>query len=78
MLFSMSKLTGHAGTRLGWALVKDHQFASDMDAYIRAVSLHVSIDSQVCQMQQLSFSFLLTSLVSPLLVFPHSTERQFC
>lgn len=46
MLFSMSKLTGHAGSRLGWALVKDPQFAADMDSFMRAVSLHVSIDSQ--------------------------------
>ena len=34
MLFTLSKLTGHAGTRIGWALVKDGDVATKMAAHI--------------------------------------------
>ena len=44
-MFSMSKLTGHAGTRLGWALVDDPKMAALMGEYISGVQLHVSVDA---------------------------------
>eukprot|EP01051_Picozoa_sp_SAG22_P022673 SAG22_NODE_5523_length_999_cov_1.715556_1_plen_78_part_00 len=33
-LYTLSKLTGHAGTRIGWALVKDEAVAARMAAWI--------------------------------------------
>lgn len=46
MLFSLSKLTGHAGTRFGWALVKDLEVAEAMREFINLMTIHVSIDGQ--------------------------------
>lgn len=46
MIFSLSKLTGHAGTRFGWALVKDKKVAQLMSNFIVRVEAHTSIDSQ--------------------------------
>jgi len=46
MIFSASKNTGHAGTRLGWALVKDPEIADKMREFV-ARSLGVSIDTQL-------------------------------
>eukprot|EP01061_Rhynchopus_euleeides_P026373 TRINITY_DN43124_c0_g1_i1.p2 TRINITY_DN43124_c0_g1~~TRINITY_DN43124_c0_g1_i1.p2 ORF type:complete len:447 (+),score=203.79 TRINITY_DN43124_c0_g1_i1:47-1342(+) len=45
-LFSMSKLTGHAGTRFGWALVDDEALATKMGEYISSMQIAVSIDAQ--------------------------------
>jgi aspartate/methionine/tyrosine aminotransferase len=38
MMFTLSKLTGHAGTRVGWALIKDEALAQRIKAYIPSVS----------------------------------------
>jgi L-tryptophan--pyruvate aminotransferase len=46
MIFGLSKATGHAGTRLGWALVKDQNFASLMREYIEESTCGVSNDAQ--------------------------------
>jgi aspartate/methionine/tyrosine aminotransferase len=46
MIFSLSKLTGHAGTRFGWALVKDREIAEKMSNFIIRVEVHTSIDAQ--------------------------------
>lgn len=43
--FSLSKLSGHAGTRFGWAIVKDAALANLMGQYIGNQHLHVSVDS---------------------------------
>ena len=45
MWFSMSKLSGHAGSRFGYAFVRDPVFAAKMQEFIAATSLHVSVDS---------------------------------
>eukprot|EP01064_Diplonema_japonicum_P005589 TRINITY_DN1371_c1_g5_i2.p1 TRINITY_DN1371_c1_g5~~TRINITY_DN1371_c1_g5_i2.p1 ORF type:complete len:410 (+),score=142.77 TRINITY_DN1371_c1_g5_i2:52-1281(+) len=45
-LFSMSKLTGHAGTRLGWALVDSEEMTQLMDMYVTQMQIHVSVDAQ--------------------------------
>lgn len=47
MLFTLSKTTGHAGMRIGWALVKDREIAKRMVKYIELNSIGVSKDSQL-------------------------------
>ncbi|CAA7014311.1 unnamed protein product [Microthlaspi erraticum] len=47
MLFTFSKITGHAGSRIGWALVKDKEVAQKMVEYIMVNSIGVSKESQV-------------------------------
>lgn len=46
MIFSASKCTGHAGNRLGWALVKDPLLAQRMNMYITATTFGYSPDLQ--------------------------------
>lgn len=45
LVFSMAKATGHASTRIGWALVKDKAFADDMNKYIEVQSCGVSVEA---------------------------------
>ena len=47
MLFSVSKVTDHAGTRLGWALVRDHDVAKKMVYFVDRATIGVSKDSQL-------------------------------
>ncbi|TVU21625.1 hypothetical protein EJB05_31274, partial [Eragrostis curvula] len=47
MLFTVSKSTGHAGTRIGWALVKDRAIAQKMTKFIELNTIGVSKDSQL-------------------------------
>ncbi|KAL7222793.1 hypothetical protein ACSBR1_024485 [Camellia fascicularis] len=47
MLFTVSKSTGHAGTRIGWALVKDKEVAKKMTKFIELNTIGVSKDSQL-------------------------------
>ncbi|KAF9589009.1 hypothetical protein IFM89_018248 [Coptis chinensis] len=47
MLFTVSKSTGHAGTRIGWALVKDKEIAKRMTKFIELNTIGVSKDSQL-------------------------------
>ncbi|KAJ9568373.1 hypothetical protein OSB04_004339 [Centaurea solstitialis] len=47
MLFTVSKSTGHAGTRIGWALVKDREVAKKMTTFIEINTIGVSKDSQL-------------------------------
>ena len=54
MTFSASKNTGHAGSRLGWALVRDPAIASLMREFVQ-LSLGVSIDSQLRIMNVLNY-----------------------
>lgn len=46
MLFTFSKSTGHAGTRIGWALVRNAEAARRMTKYIELSTIGVSKDSQ--------------------------------
>ncbi|KAL1194134.1 Tryptophan aminotransferase-related protein 1 [Cardamine amara subsp. amara] len=46
MLFTFSKITGHAGSRIGWALVKDIEVAKKMVQYLTINSIGVSKESQ--------------------------------
>ncbi|KAL9273206.1 Tryptophan aminotransferase-related protein [Drosera capensis] len=47
MLFTASKSSGHAGMRVGWALVKDKGVAKRMAKFIELSSIGVSKDSQL-------------------------------
>lgn len=47
MLFTVSKCTGHAGTRLGWALVKDEEIVKKMMEFMIINTIGVSKESQV-------------------------------
>ena len=46
MVFSLAKLTGHAASRIGWALVKDPQVAKDMATFIWIQSTHAAVEAQ--------------------------------
>lgn len=45
MIFSLSKLSGHASTRLGWALVKNIHIAKVMETFIWLQTTHASLES---------------------------------
>ncbi|KAK3161770.1 hypothetical protein QOZ80_1BG0081180 [Eleusine coracana subsp. coracana] len=47
MLFTMSKLTGHAGSRFGWALIRDARVAKRAYDYLEQTSYGVSRDTQL-------------------------------
>ncbi|KAI4375165.1 hypothetical protein MLD38_013069 [Melastoma candidum] len=47
MLFTVSKLTGHAGSRFGWALVKDEKVYQRMSEYLEPNTVGVSRDTQL-------------------------------
>ncbi|KAM7487275.1 hypothetical protein LguiB_024759 [Lonicera macranthoides] len=47
MLFTASKCTGHAGSRIGWALVKDKEVAKRMIKFIEVNTIGVSKESQL-------------------------------
>ncbi|KAI4389721.1 hypothetical protein MLD38_001918 [Melastoma candidum] len=46
-IFTISKLTGHAGSRFGWALIKDEDVYERMKLYIQYNTLGVSKDTQL-------------------------------
>jgi len=46
MIFSTSYLTGHAGSRFGWAWIQDPQIAAYMETYITSTTSGISADSQ--------------------------------
>ncbi|XP_019196312.1 PREDICTED: L-tryptophan--pyruvate aminotransferase 1-like [Ipomoea nil] len=47
MLFTISKCTGHAGSRIGWALVRDKEVAKKMIKFVDVSTIGVSKDSQL-------------------------------
>lgn len=47
MVFSLSKTSGHANTRIGWALIKDKTIAKKLERYIELSTGGLSIDAQV-------------------------------
>jgi aspartate/methionine/tyrosine aminotransferase len=47
MIFGLSKSTGHAGTRIGWALVKSPEIAEYMREYVHSSTCGVSEDAQI-------------------------------
>lgn len=51
MVFSLAKATGHASTRIGWALVKDKDIADDMNKFIEVQSCGVSVEAMIVAKQ---------------------------
>ncbi|KAL5723919.1 L-tryptophan--pyruvate aminotransferase [Ranunculus cassubicifolius] len=47
MLFTISKSTGHAGSRIGWAIVKNKDVAEKMRKFIEVTTIGVSKESQL-------------------------------
>ncbi|KAL0324893.1 UNVERIFIED_CONTAM: Tryptophan aminotransferase-related protein 4 [Sesamum radiatum] len=47
MIFTISKLTGHAGSRIGWAFVKDEGVYQKMQSYIEEAELGISREAQL-------------------------------
>ncbi|KAJ9546042.1 hypothetical protein OSB04_025749 [Centaurea solstitialis] len=46
MVFTLSKLTGHAGVRFGWAVIKDKDVYEKVAKYIEVADLGISKDTQ--------------------------------
>lgn len=55
MIFTLSKLTGHAGSRFGWALIKDEAVYEAMLTYASQISFGVSHDTQLVALKLLKF-----------------------
>ncbi len=50
MIFGLAKATGHASTRVGWALVKDKDIADKMQHYIEMSTCGVGVESlKMCE-----------------------------
>ncbi|KAL3504590.1 hypothetical protein ACH5RR_034431 [Cinchona calisaya] len=47
MIFTISKLTGHAGSRFGWAIIKDEDVYERMVTYMSQAEMGVSRDAQL-------------------------------
>ncbi|TKY46072.1 Tryptophan aminotransferase-related protein 4 [Spatholobus suberectus] len=47
MVFTISKLTGHAGSRFGWAIIKDEEVYQKMLTYLQLNTMGVSRDAQL-------------------------------
>ncbi|CAN4085724.1 unnamed protein product [Withania somnifera] len=47
MLFTVSKCTGHAGSRVGWALVRDKEVARKMTKFMEISTIGVSKEAQL-------------------------------
>ncbi|XP_016546694.2 L-tryptophan--pyruvate aminotransferase 1 [Capsicum annuum] len=47
MLFTVSKCTGHAGSRIGWALVKDKEVGRKMIKFMEVSTIGVSKEAQL-------------------------------
>ncbi|MCD7462435.1 hypothetical protein HAX54_048539 [Datura stramonium] len=47
MLFTVSKCTGHAGSRIGWALIRDKEVAKKMTKFIELNTIGVSKEAQL-------------------------------
>ncbi|XP_030544150.1 tryptophan aminotransferase-related protein 3-like [Rhodamnia argentea] len=46
-IFTISKLTGHAGSRFGWALIRDEDVYQRMNWYVQVNTMGVSRDTQL-------------------------------
>lgn len=47
MVFSLSKATGHANTRIGWVILKDEELAKRLERFIEFSTGGLSLDAQI-------------------------------
>jgi aspartate/methionine/tyrosine aminotransferase len=47
VVFSLSKATGHASTRIGWVILRDKELAKKLEQHIEVTTGGLSIDAQV-------------------------------
>lgn len=47
MVFSLSKCTGHASSRIGWGVFKDKKLAKEVEKYVEYSTSGVSLDGQL-------------------------------
>lgn len=47
MVFSLSKTTGHANTRIGWAVLKDEDLAKKLERFIEFSTGGLSLEAQI-------------------------------
>ncbi|KAL8506776.1 hypothetical protein ACS0TY_017608 [Phlomoides rotata] len=74
MIFTLSKLTGHAGSRLGWALVKDKTTYDNMVNYMEIASLGTSRETQLRALQL--FNTILRTNGTEIFDFAYNTMRR--
>ncbi|MCL7031590.1 hypothetical protein MKW94_016334 [Papaver nudicaule] len=72
MIFTLSKLTGHAGSRFGWALIKDQVVYQKFQDYMTLNSMGVSRDTQLRALKLLN---VLLAEGKELFEFGHRTTR---
>ena len=46
-LFTLSKMTGHASTRIGWAITSSREVAEQMDRFVRSATLGMPRENQL-------------------------------
>ncbi|XP_054799250.1 tryptophan aminotransferase-related protein 4-like [Prosopis cineraria] len=73
MIFTISKLTGHAGSRFGWALVKDEAVYQKMLTYLDLNTMGISRESQLRALKLLDV--LLESDGKEIFKFGYSTMK---
>ncbi|KAI9200916.1 hypothetical protein LWI28_015051 [Acer negundo] len=73
MIFTTSKLTGHAGSRFGWAVVKDESVYQKMYDYMSVNTVGVSRDTQLRALKLLKV--VLESRGREIFEFGHKTMR---
>ncbi|KAG6784009.1 hypothetical protein POTOM_009691 [Populus tomentosa] len=74
MIFTLSKLTGHAGSRFGWAIIKDKDIYQRMLTYLTLNTLGVSRDSQLRALKLLKV--VLATGGREIFEFGHETMRK--
>lgn len=74
MIFTLSKLTGHAGSRFGWALVRDKSVYENMVNYISLAELGTSRETQLRSLQLLKT--ILHGNGTQIFYFAYNTMRQ--
>ncbi|KAJ9146083.1 hypothetical protein P3X46_028394 [Hevea brasiliensis] len=74
MIFTLSKLTGHAGSRFGWAVLKDKATYESMERYSELNTIGVSRESQLRALKLLKV--VLQGGGKDLFEFGHQTMRK--